>query len=165
MIDAGFKGQSAGAHTMAFAYYMCAIHLGEPKSEWYDDEEYETTLALYTNAVALSWAVGEYLKTEELLEIIFTNARTPSDRMHAYQVQARYYFGCQLHSKGRETLFRCLDELGDEKRRLNTSDEALKRLFNEVEELVETLGESAILQLPGCNDPSLVGTLGVMEEL
>ncbi|KAI8138424.1 hypothetical protein BJV82DRAFT_631487 [Fennellomyces sp. T-0311] len=166
LIEAGNKGRSSGAHGMAFAYYMCAIQLGDPGTGWAgDDDEYKATLALHTNAVALSWAVGEYGKTEELLEVIFANSRAPSDRIHAYRVQARYYFGCQLHSKGRETLFRCMDELGDERHRLDTSDQALTSLFSEIEELVEMLGEEAILQLPGCDNPSLIGTLGVMEEL
>ena len=165
LIESGNKGRTSGAHRMAFAYYMCAIRLGDIKSQWVDDEQYQTTLLLYTNAATLSWAVGEYDKTEELLEAIFKNSRTASDRIHAYRIQARYYFGCQLHEKGRATLFRCMDELSDERDCMDTSDEGLENIHNEIEELVETMGVERILALPACDDPSLIGTLGVMEEL
>ncbi|KAG2223954.1 hypothetical protein INT45_013411, partial [Circinella minor] len=165
LIESGNKGRTSGAHRMAFAYYMCAIRLGDLKSQWIDDKQYHTTLLLYTNAATLSWAVGQYDKTEELLEAIFKNSRTPSDRIHAYRIQARYYFGCQLHEKGRATLFRCMDELSDERACMDTSDEGLERIHNEIEELVETTGVEKILTLPACDDPSLIGTLGVMEEL
>ncbi|KAI9494151.1 hypothetical protein BDB00DRAFT_819835 [Zychaea mexicana] len=165
LIESGNKGRTTGAHRMAFAYYMCAVKLGNPETQWVNDDDYRTTLTLYTNSAALSWTVGELEQTEILLEAVFQNSRTPSDRMHAYRIQARYYFGLQLHSKGRAALFRCMDDLSDERSRLDTSEEGLASLYNEIEELVDKLGVNNILQLPACNDPSLIGTLGVMEEL
>ncbi|KAI9245237.1 hypothetical protein BDA99DRAFT_290142 [Phascolomyces articulosus] len=166
LIDAGNKGRAFGAHRMAFAYYMCALQLGNLETQWVDDNEYITTLALHNNAAALSWTVAEYDKTQELLDIIFKHGRTPSDRIHAYRVQARYCFGMQKHAKGTETLYRCMDELSpDERSLLDTSEEGLFSLHNEVEALVETLGKDHLLQIPKCEDPSFIGLLGVMEEL
>ncbi|KAI9245245.1 hypothetical protein BDA99DRAFT_448024 [Phascolomyces articulosus] len=166
LIQAGNKGRIFGAHKMAFAYYMGAVKLSDSDTQWTDDDEYLTTLSLYNNAAALSWTVAEYDKTQELLDAIFEHARTPNDRIHAYRVQARYYLGVQKHEQGTEILYRCMNELApDELSRMDTSEEGLICLYNEVENLVESLGTDQVIQLPKCEDSSLIGILGIMEEL
>ncbi|KAI9251841.1 hypothetical protein BDA99DRAFT_521318 [Phascolomyces articulosus] len=164
MLSAGTKGQSAGAHGMAFSYYNVAILLSDTENEWNDDE-YETTLHLYTNAVALSWVVGQYDKTEELLNVIFKYAKSPIDRLPAYRVQAQFYYASQLHKEGRETLFKCLDELGDEVSQMDTSDEALEREYIQTEKNFENIGIEGVLNLEPCDDVILKGSVGVMDEL
>ncbi|KAI8140084.1 hypothetical protein BJV82DRAFT_715928 [Fennellomyces sp. T-0311] len=164
MIEAGSKGQSAGAHSMAFAYYMCAITLGDPQDEW-DDGHFDATLRLYTNAAALSWVAGEHEKTEGLLETVLQNARKPLDRVPAYRIQASFYFACQMHEEGCDTLLRCLDELGDERARMDISDEALAREFDQAEKTFEQLGEEGVLNLKVCDDDVLKASLGVMDEM
>ncbi|KAG2224311.1 hypothetical protein INT45_012880, partial [Circinella minor] len=165
LIHAGNKGRASGAHQMAFAYFMCAVQLGDLEAQWIDDDKYHTTLSLYNNVAALSWSVAQYDTTEELLETIFKHSRTPSDRIYAYRVQARYFFGIQQHAKGIEALYRCMDEFSDERSRIDTSKEELIKLYNEIETLVETQGVDYLLKLPMCDDPSFIGALGVMEEL
>ena len=164
MISAGIKGQSAGAHSMAFSYYNTAISLGDLLIDW-SEVEYATTLNLYTNAVALSWVVGHYELTEKLLSVIFANAKSAIDRMPAYRVQAQFYYALQLHDQGRETLLKCLNELGDEVSQLDTSDESLEREFNQAEENFEKLGVEGALALEPCDDAIFKGSIGVMDEL
>ncbi|KAI7858865.1 hypothetical protein BDC45DRAFT_497792 [Circinella umbellata] len=164
MLEAGMKGQSAGAHSMAFSYYNVAISLGNPFTDW-SEFKYKTTLHLYTNAVALSWVVGQYDKTEELLSVIFANAKSAIDRMPAYRVQAQFYYASQLHEEGRDTLFKCLNELGDEITQMDTSDESLELEFNQAEEHFEKLGTEGVLDLELCDDILIKGTIGVMDEL
>ncbi|KAI8148772.1 hypothetical protein BJV82DRAFT_198053 [Fennellomyces sp. T-0311] len=164
MIEAGKKGQSSGAHAMAFTYFKSAIKLGDPKEEW-SDELYNLTLNLYSNAVGLSWIVGDIEKTEKLLQALFKNTREPIDRVPAYHVQAKYYYALQMHAKGLETLFQCLDELGDERIRVDISDEGLARDSDHVKQLVNELGEDGILKLHPCDDISLKAAVGVMVEL
>ncbi|KAI9245223.1 hypothetical protein BDA99DRAFT_565955 [Phascolomyces articulosus] len=166
LISAGNKGRTFGAHRMAFEYYMGAVNLGDTEKQWVDDDEYIATLSLYNDTASLSWTVDKYDKTQELLDIIFKYARTSTDRINAYKVQARFCFGTEQHEKGAETLYRCMDELSpDERPRLDTSKEALINMYTEIEELIEKLGEDQLLQLPKCDDPVFIGTLGVMEEL
>ena len=165
LIQAGNKGRTSGAHRMAFAYYMCAVQLGDFESQWIDNDKYYVTLCLYNNVAALSWSVAEYETTGELLEAIFKHSRTPSDRIHAYRVQSRYCFGIQQHAKGTEALYQCMDEFSDEQSRMEKSKEGLVKLYNEVETLVESRGVDYLLKLPMCKDPSFIGALGVMEDL
>ncbi|KAI8138755.1 hypothetical protein BJV82DRAFT_673294 [Fennellomyces sp. T-0311] len=164
MIEAGSKGQAAGAHVMAFAYYKSAIQLGNRDDEW-NDASYDATLKLYSNAVALSYVVGDNERTLDLLEILFKNTKRPIDRMPAFHIQAKYYFNCQMHVQGVETMFRCLDELGGERARMDISDEALARDYRCVEDLVQGLGADGILELPTCDDVILTAAMGVMDEL
>ena len=164
LIEAGNNGQSSGAHATAFTCFKAAIKLSDPEKEW-DDDFYNATLNLYSNAAGLSWIVGQTKETEELLEKLFKNTREPMDRIPAYHVQAKYYYAAQMHEKGRETLFQCLDELGDERTRADISDEALERDSNLVEQLVNDIGENGILKLEACEDTQLIAAIGVMVEL
>ncbi|KAI9489180.1 hypothetical protein BDB00DRAFT_876728 [Zychaea mexicana] len=164
MIMAGEKGQAAGAHSMAFAYYSCAITLSDSLEEWNDDN-YETTLRLYTNAVSLSWVVGESEQMEDLLQVLFQKAKTPIDRMPAYRVQAQSCYAAQLHGKGCETLYKCLDELGDEVARMDTSQEALQREYDQAEQNFERLGVEGVLALEPCDDEIIKGSVVVMDEV
>ncbi|KAI9245236.1 hypothetical protein BDA99DRAFT_576957 [Phascolomyces articulosus] len=166
LIEAGNRGRTFGAHQMAFAYYMGALQLGNLETQWVNNDEYPTTITLYNNAATLSLTVGEYDKTEELVNVIFKHGRTPSDRVPAYRAQARYYYGVQNHKKAIEILHHCLDDISPQERSLiDTSREGLINLHDEIEELVETLGIDRILQLPVSDDPSFIGLLGIMEEI
>lgn len=166
LIEAGNKGNSSGAHDMAFSYYMAAIDLGQTLSDEWDRSTggYNVSLNLYINAVALSWAVGKYEDTERLLDIIFDHVKDPLDRLAAYRVQARYYYGCQLHQEGRKTLFSCLNELG-ENTELDFTDEWLEEQYNQVQDRVERLGKEGVLNIPLSKDPLLAAKMYVMEEL
>ncbi|KAI8138810.1 hypothetical protein BJV82DRAFT_522892 [Fennellomyces sp. T-0311] len=164
MIEAGNKGQSSGAHVMAFAYYKTALRLGNPDEEW-NDEYYSATIHLYSNAASLSFIVGEGEKTEELLEVLFKKAKSTLDRIPAFHVQAKYYFSRQMLEEGRESLLACLEELGGERARLDISDEALCHDFDQVEKLIQEIGPDEIPYLPVCEDPILIATMGIMDEL
>ncbi|KAI9494152.1 hypothetical protein BDB00DRAFT_938504 [Zychaea mexicana] len=163
LIEAGNKGRSSGAHGMAFTYYSAAIELGDPAHEW-EGSNYTTTLHLYTNAVALSWVVGQNEQTEELLKVVFKNARTSIDRLTAFRMQAKYYFGIQQHDKGRGALHQCLKDLGEEYHD-NLTEESLKREFDEAEQMVGAIGREQVVNMKPCDDPSLRGIMSVLEEL
>lgn len=164
LILAGDRGRSAGALSMAYAYYVGAIHLADSKQEW-SDKEYRTSLKLYCNAASLSWTVGEYESTEKFIQIIFSRAKSPMDRLPAYDIQARYYFTMQVHDKARAALLKALDELGDEVSRMDVSGKGLRRLLDETQKLVERHGHEVILNQPPCKDALLNAMMSIMDEL
>ncbi|KAI7883767.1 hypothetical protein K492DRAFT_229475 [Lichtheimia hyalospora FSU 10163] len=163
LIQAGNMGQSTGAHSMAINYYNMAIRLCSGDEEWMTD--YDTMLSLYTNAAALSWIVGKHDRTESLLNTVFTHAITAVDRIAAYHIQAKFYFGRQLYSKSRAALLQCLVELGDELSKMDVSDQGLEREYNQIEQLLEEKTMDDILDMPPCQDPLLIGSMGLMDEL
>ncbi|KAG2222787.1 hypothetical protein INT45_011597, partial [Circinella minor] len=164
LILAGDRSRSTGALSMAYAYYMGAIQLANPKQEW-SDEEYKTSLKIYCNAAGLSWTVGEYESTERFIQIIFDHARSPMDRLPAYDIQARYYFTMQVHDKARTALLKALDELGDEVSHMDVSEEGLRSLLDETQVLVERHGRDVIINRPPCNDVLLKAMMSIMDEL
>ena len=149
---------------MAFSYYSAAITLGDPVRHW-EDNNYTTTLHLYTNAASLSWVVGTNEKTEELLAVIFKNARTSIDQLSAYRIQAKYYHGIQHHDKGREALHQCLEDLGEKGYHLGITAARLKREFDEVEEMINKMGKEEVTNMKPCEDPIIRGVMSVLEEL
>ena len=164
MVDAGNKGRSSGAHRMAYEFYDAAIRLGDRATEW-EDDQYSTTLHVYTSALSLSWIVGQSERTEQLLDIIFSHARTPLDRMTAYRVQAKYYSSIQMHDKGRETLHRCLEDLGEDTTIFSTiSTQELEQLYLDVEKAILEMGDN-ITNMPASQDPMLRAITSIMEEL
>ncbi|KAI8138422.1 hypothetical protein BJV82DRAFT_717467 [Fennellomyces sp. T-0311] len=164
LIEAGNRSQSSGAHAIAFANYEAAIELGNPGTEW-DLTSYTETLNLYTNAAALSWIVGKYERTEQILESVFLYARNPIDRLNAYRVQSKYYFGRQMPEKGRESLIKCLESLNEERYRLSTTVEEMQIEMDEMEQQIEDIGIEAITDKCECNDPLAIGIMTVLEEL
>ena len=149
---------------MAFSYYSAAITLGDPVRDW-EDSNYTATLHLYTNAVSLSWVLGQNEKTEQLLAVVFKNARTFIDRLSAYRIQAKYYYGIQQHDKGTEVLHQCLKDLGEKEYHLGITAASLKREFDEVEEMINKMGEEQVTNMKPCEDPIIRGVMSVLEEL
>ncbi|KAI9275770.1 hypothetical protein BDA99DRAFT_431313 [Phascolomyces articulosus] len=164
LIEAGNKGRNSGAHVMAYSYYSAAIVLGDPVRDW-EGNNYTTTLHLYTNTVSLSWVVGQNEKTEELLEVVFKNARSSIDRLIAYRIQAKYYFGIQQHDKGREALHQCLEDLGEERYHLGMTAKSLEHEYDEAEDMINKIGRENVINMKPCEDPLLRGVVSVLEEL
>lgn len=163
-IEAGNKARSSGAHSMSYAYYMAAIDLTDTTNAW-ECDEYVTTLHLYSNAVSLSWVVGEYEKTEDLLEIIFQHVRDPLDRLNAHRIQSKYYFGRQMHVEGRNALHRCLKELGIEHFEFKTTSEELDQEFLVVKKTLLEVGLDQVTKIAFCEDVKLRAIMNVLEEL
>ncbi|KAG0194465.1 hypothetical protein DFQ28_010548, partial [Apophysomyces sp. BC1034] len=162
LIDAGNKARSSGAHAMAFSYYMGAIQFSS-RHDWVG-ETYEKTHHLFTNAVALSFVVGEYEKTECLLKEIFQHTKDPLDRITAHRVQFKYSLARQMHDDAYEALHRCLNEFGYNLSHTITSEQ-LEREFHEVTWKIKNMGIEAVTALGPCEDVSLIAVMSIIEEL
>ncbi|KAI9352389.1 hypothetical protein BD770DRAFT_445542 [Pilaira anomala] len=162
LIEAGNKSRASGAHKMAFAYYKAAISLLNPNS-W--QEEYTMTHYLYSNAVALSWVVGEYDTTEKYLTIIFENTTEPMDRVTAYRIQNKYFFARQMHDEGAESLRKCLFELDIEDFRYNLTRCELDNEYTTVIKIIDRIGFEEMLKIEPCEDPKLKAIMSILEEM
>lgn len=164
LVTAGNRGRASGAHTMSFSYFMGAIRLSKPQIDW-DDEHYTATLNLYTNAVSLSWVVGEYDKTEELLHEIFLKARHPLDRMTGYRIKSKYLFSIQQFDKGLDALIRCLYDLTGKEVQFKASREEVDEAYDQVDALVKKIGIDNISNVGACEDPLVRGIMWILEEV
>ncbi|KAI8970664.1 hypothetical protein BDB01DRAFT_855295 [Pilobolus umbonatus] len=162
LCDAGNRARSSGAHRMAYEYYKAAISLLS-NEEWSENAP-NSILYLYSNAVSLSWIVGEYDMTERLLHAIFKNTTEPIDRITAYRTQQKYFFARQMHTEGSESLWKCLRELnvGD----ISTNDpEVLHSKYDHVIQIIDAIGLDKIQDLPLCNDNKVKSIMSIIEEL
>lgn len=162
LIEAGKKARSSGAHHMAYSYNMAAIKLIEPDEAWTQD--YTATQALYSAAASLSWVVGEYECTEELLDVIFQHVKGSMDRITAYRIQAKYYFSRTLHKEGRHALERCLKELGVEHFSSKANEDELDHEYGEAMRVIKEVGLDNVVKIGPCEDINLRTTLAVLEE-
>ncbi|CDS06004.1 hypothetical protein LRAMOSA08532 [Lichtheimia ramosa] len=162
--DAGNKGRQSGAHDMAFSYYKAAIQLCDPQKEW-DDDNYPVTLQLYTNALGLSFLLGNNETTESLADNIFKHARTPLDRKPAYLIQSHYYLSIQKSFEGRDFLVTCLEDLGNEKLTFENPEEAMQKGLDQLEKAIGDMDIDDIANIGLSKDPYVHATAEIMGEL
>ncbi|KAI9487280.1 MAG: hypothetical protein EXX96DRAFT_552526 [Benjaminiella poitrasii] len=163
LYEAGNKARASGAHKMAFCYYKAAISLLEP--DCWDSEKYSRTHYLYTNAVSLSWVVGEYETTEEYLDAIFQHTTDPMDRVTAYRIQHKYFFSRQMHEEGAQALRKCLEELGIDDFNFHITREELDVDYRRVTCMIEEMGIEEMCKLNTCEDPRLRSIMSIIEEM
>lgn len=164
LYEAGNRARMSGAHKMAFSYYKAAISLLDPCVCW-EKCQYATTHYLYSNAVALSWIVGEYDLTEEYLDAIFEHTTDPLDRVTAYRIQHKYYFARQMHDEGAESLRKCLAELDIEDFKYSCTREELDSEYETVCKIINRIGFDGVLKIGGCEDVKLKAIMCIIEEM
>ncbi|KAJ8653535.1 hypothetical protein O0I10_010774 [Lichtheimia ornata] len=163
-VDAGNKGRQSGAHDMAFNYYKAAIQLSDPEKEWNDDN-HPVTLQLYTNAMGLSFVLGNNEMTENLGETIFKHAKTPLERKTAYLIQSRYYLAQQKPFEGRDTLVACLEDLGNEKLTFEDAEKTMEKELEQLEKSIGNMDVDEIAEIGLSDDPYLHATAEIMGDL
>lgn len=165
LIDAGSKGRQSGAHNMAFNYYKAAIRLGDPEKDW-DEDHYASSLQVYINALALSFVMGDNETTEEWMATIFKHAKNALDRKAAYLIQSRYYLLERRPHDGRDSLLTCLEDLGNERFLFKGNPkEAMDQEYKQLEMTIEEVGIDQIPDTKLANDPHVLATMDILEEL
>ena len=164
MINAGNQGMTSGAHSMAFAYYKLALELSDPETEWSDDE-YTTTIQLYSNALAMSFINGAYEMMQRLLECIYTQARNPLDRVTAYQIQSRYYLAVKKPDESRDTLLECYRDLGIKDLTFSLTRDMIQEEYSKLGRLIDQIGMNKLPTIELSDDPFLLASLYITDEL
>ncbi|CEP08745.1 hypothetical protein [Parasitella parasitica] len=163
LYEAGNKARASGAHKMAFSYYKAAIAL--LSSDAWEGASYARTHYLYTNAVSLSWVVGEYDTTEEYLGAIFHHTSDPMDRVTAYRIQHKYFFSRQMHEEGAQALRKCLEELEVEDFLFSNTRQELDCMYSKVIGMIRKLGVDEMCKIGPCDDPKLKAIMVIIEEM
>ncbi|KAI7875162.1 hypothetical protein K492DRAFT_168413 [Lichtheimia hyalospora FSU 10163] len=164
MINAGNQGMTSGAHSMAFAYYKLALELSDSETEWNDDE-YATTIQLYSNALAMSFINGAYEMMQKLLESIYAQARNPLDRVTAYQIQSRYYLAVKKPDESRDTLLECYRDLGIKDLTFSLTRDMIQEEYSKLGRLIDHIGMNKLPTIELSDDPFLVASLYITDEL
>ncbi|KAF1799121.1 hypothetical protein V8B55DRAFT_1519445 [Mucor lusitanicus] len=163
LYEAGNKARASGAHKMAFSYYKAAIALLSDHA--WEGDEYARTHYLYTNAVSLSWIVGEYDTTEAYLDAIFNHTSDPMDRVTAYRIQHKYFFSRQMHEEGAQALRNCLAELQLEDFNFLNTRQELHTVYTKVIGMIREIGVDEMCKMGPCDDPKLKAIMTIIEEM
>ena len=163
LYEAGNKARASGAHKMAFCYYKAAINL--LSSNAWEGDAYARTHYLYTNAVSLSWVVGEYDTTEQYLDAIFKYTSDPMDRVTAFRIQHKYFFSRQMHEEGAQALRNCLKELQVEDLKFPNTREDLSYVYTKVIDMIHNMGVEEMCKIRPCDDPKLKSIMVIIEEM
>lgn len=93
LFDAAQKAIESGARPTALEYYEKCLALMQPDpwKEGARDIFYEETLNLYTKAAELYWHQGRPLEAQNLLDCIFAEARTASDKATGWILQSKLF--------------------------------------------------------------------------
>ena len=93
LFDAAQKAIGSGARPTALEYYEKCLALMQPDpwKEGARDVFYEETLNLYIKAAELYWHQGRPLEAQNLLDCIFAEARTASDKATGWILQSKLF--------------------------------------------------------------------------
>lgn len=163
LCEAGNKARSSGAHKMGLVYFKSAIQLLD-KNAW-DPVNYGRTYSLYTNAVSLSWVVGDYEVTEQILDIIFENTQDPIDRMAAHRIQHKYLFSKQMHDEGSDALRCCLKELDFKDYIPKNNKEELDVEYHKIKSMLDKVGLENISSIGPSTDVRVNSIMIILEEM
>ena len=91
--EAAEKAIKSGARPTALQYYESCLTLMQPKpwKEGAPDAYYDETLLLYTKAAELYWHQDQFVKAQNLLDSVFSGARTASDKAPAWILQSKLF--------------------------------------------------------------------------
>lgn len=93
LAEAAEKAITSGARPTALQYYESCLALMQPKpwKEGAPDAYYDETLSLYTKAAELYWHQDQVVQAQNLLDSIFSGARTASDKAPAWILQSKLF--------------------------------------------------------------------------
>ncbi|MHC5831932.1 MAG: hypothetical protein ACYT04_92145, partial [Nostoc sp.] len=85
---AGRKALVSTAYSSALKYLTTGIELLADDS-W--GSKYDITLALYNTAAEAAYLSGDFEYTEKCAQVVLVKAKTPLDRVKAYEVEIQSY--------------------------------------------------------------------------
>ncbi|KAF4507252.1 hypothetical protein G6O67_005911 [Ophiocordyceps sinensis] len=151
-----------GARPTAAKYYSAAIDLLQD-TPWVDgagDVTYDETMQLHLRSAECYLFMGQLPAANELLSIIFANARNPVDKAPAYVLQSRIFAQNGNALAAFISLKECLAALGvslDEEPTYEKCDEWFERLVTQIRQT-----DRSALSSPTKSSEALIASIGAV---
>lgn len=96
LYQAAEAAREAGARRMCLNYYRACLELLQEDAwnESAEDVSYGETLSLHTKTAEAYWYMGDFVQCGKVLEIIFKNAKSPTDKAPASIIHSRMCSSC-----------------------------------------------------------------------
>lgn len=156
LMETAQEAITAGARPTAVQYYEASLALLQPQPWGFEGEDvsYDETLALHMEAAQLYWHQNRYIDAQNVLDVVFANARTPVDRAPAWIYQAKLFFHRGNMDASFTALKTSLIELGlsfDAEPTLESVDKD----FHDLRDHLQKLDPEDIIERPISNDPNV----------
>ncbi|KAM3514316.1 hypothetical protein MY11210_001991 [Beauveria gryllotalpidicola] len=154
-----------GARPTASKYYSKALQLLQP-NPWESentDVSYDETLRLYLRTAECYLYMSKLSKANDLLTIIFANAKTPLDKAPAYILQSRIFAQNGNSMAALITLKDCMSTIGVKVERQPTY-EACDKKFGELATKIKSLDRSKITTAQQSYDQVMTSVGAVLSE-
>ena len=168
LCDCARASTENGARATAAKYYSNAVALLQP-SPWDDSREdvsYAETFDLYMRAAECYLYMGRLSAANDVLQTVFTSARTATDKAAAWVLESRIYAQGGNSKLALQSLKHCLKALEvkyDENPSFEECDEKFERLAVQMQSMLST-DRSELLSPPGSDDNGLTNLGSVLAE-
>ncbi|TQV95001.1 sensor histidine kinase/response regulator [Cordyceps javanica] len=154
-----------GARPTASKYYRKALQLLQPNAWEQDgpDVSYDETLRLYLRTAECYLYMSKLSKANDLLSVIFANAKTPLDKAPAYVLQSRIFAQNGNSLAALISLKDCLSTIGVEVEREPTW-KACDKKFEELAAKVKSMQRSEITPVQISKDQVMTSIGAVLSE-
>lgn len=157
----------SGARPTAAGYYSTAVDLLQGGA-WIENEDskdvfYDETLQLHFHAAECHLYMGSLPTANDLLTVIFNNARSAIDKAPAYVLQSRIFAQNGNSLAALISLKECLKVLGVELDEDVTYEKCDKR-FHKLVKKIQGIDRSTLVNHPKAEDPHMASIGAVLSE-
>ncbi|MGD1703616.1 trifunctional serine/threonine-protein kinase/ATP-binding protein/sensor histidine kinase [Dapis sp. BLCC M229] len=156
---AGKKAKASTAYNATVNYLNTGLELLTANS-W--ETNYELMLALYVEAVEVTYLIGEYEQIEQLAEVVHQQVKNLLDKVPVYIVKIRTEFAQYKFLEGLDIATKIIKDLGLELSPRETEAE----LFSGIKELQSFLGDRStedLKKLPEMIDTEKLNIMQILE--
>lgn len=164
LLQAAQKATEAGARPTALEYFTKCLALLQqnPWEERAPDVYYEETLLLYTKSSEILWYQGNTDNALALIESVFANARTASDKTPCWILQSRIFAQSGDSDEAIRSLKSSLSELGLEIK-ISSWEECDKR-YKMLRQQLQSMDQKELLEKPANEDQTIIAIGSVLLE-
>ncbi|MEH2193494.1 MAG: AAA family ATPase [Nostoc sp.] len=109
-LQAGQKAKAATAYEMASKYFTAGL-AALPENGWEDD--YDLTVALYTEAAEIEYLTAHFQEAEQLSEIVLQHAQDLLQKVKIYEIRIYFYIAQNQMLAAIDTSLQVLEFLGE----------------------------------------------------
>ena len=155
---AGKKAKAATAYSAAVEYFKVGKELLTANS-WHN--QYELTLALYTEAAEAAYLNGDFERMEELASVVENFAKTLLDKVKLYEVQMQAYITQNKLQEALNTGLPVLKQLGIEfPSEPNPAD--IGQALGETASILSGKRTEDLIDLPQMTNPHQLATIKML---
>ncbi|UCH94147.1 MAG: serine/threonine-protein kinase PknK, partial [Candidatus Aminicenantes bacterium] len=148
-LEASRQARRSGAYTHGSEYVQKAMHL-LPADCW--QQHYDLTLAIYNEAIQISYLCGNYEEMENFVEVLFKFTPNITDKAIAYEYRMVSFIAQNKPHLAEGTFLDAFHNLGIDVP-VEPGEEQTMSLLAEVQRILKSKGMDHLTRLPLASDP------------